>query len=200
MFTSRAEFRLLLRQDNADERLMPIAAQRGLVERELFEKRRRIWEEKERVLQRVGALRVDRERWHEGARTGSRVSVRAGEMLKRPGVTMALVEAALGESLCTNRETRLGVEADIKYAGFVAKQAREIERLRRMEEAAIPQEIDYVSMKGLLTESRMKLEQVRPRTLAQAARIPGVTPADISVLAMQIVRTSGSSVSRETVG
>ena len=180
MFTSRAEYRLLLRQDNVDERLMPLAAERGLVDRELLRNRQRLWEQRDRATQAIATASVIPERW-----TGRpiRHKVSAMELLRRPDVTLDEIDGYLGvNERVSGRELRLRVEADVKYEGFVRKQERQIARLRKMEDAAIPVSVDYDTMVGLLTESRAKLKKIRPHTLGQASRVPGVTPADVSVL------------------
>jgi tRNA uridine 5-carboxymethylaminomethyl modification enzyme len=160
MFTSRAEYRLLLRQDNCDERLMPLAFKLGTITPERYDERRRFWDRKREV---AGALGND-----------DLLAVRRG--------------GSLPSALSTDRHSALGIESDIKYEGFVRKQYREIERVRRYEGAKIPDDFSYDDVPGLLTESRQKFKRVRPGTLGAASRISGVTPADVSVLAMCLLK------------
>ncbi len=183
MFTSRAEFRLHLRIDNADERLTPIARRFGLVTDERWRRYERKMRQKRQLGAALAVTRADSERFpglHLPA--GERPSLL--EWLKRPGATLSSlngwVESVLGESPALGLLTNL--ETEIKYAGYIAQQERHIERLRRSEEARIPEHFDYSSIPGLSLEVRGKLERVRPHTLGQAGRIPGITPAAITVL------------------
>jgi tRNA uridine 5-carboxymethylaminomethyl modification enzyme len=107
--------------------------------------------------------------------------------LKRPQVSIDDVFEVLHWEL-QRTEQRVGIEADIKYEGFVTKQKREIERQKKIEEVRIPDDMDYDAVKGLLTESRGKLKKIRPLTIGQASRISGVTPADVSVLIMHVLK------------
>jgi len=107
------------------------------------------------------------------------------ELMRRPGVTIGEILNAAGID-GGSREVLLGVEADIKYEGFVARQQHEVERLRRLEDARIPEDTDYDEIAGLLRESRAKLKEIRPLTVGQASRISGVTPSDVAILIMHI--------------
>jgi len=170
MFTSRAEFRLHLRIDNADERLTPLGRAAGLV----TDAR---WSLYERKQQQKAALRawLDQKKIHGDKastwlkRTESRLDALAGE-----------IEAALGDRPLHGVTTT--VETEIKYAGYLAQQERQIQRLRDAEHRTIPAAFDFSNIPGLSTEIRQKLERVRPQTLGQAGRIPGVTPAAVAVL------------------
>jgi tRNA uridine 5-carboxymethylaminomethyl modification enzyme len=207
MFTSRAEYRLLLRQDNCDERLTPIAHRLGTVTDRQFDERRRFWDRKREFAEWLGGVKVTPEEYDgmAGAESVSSATPQgsisqtesAKDLLRRPEVGiegfLRGLEAAgkvfSGEVF--DKNLALGVEADIKYEGFVRKQLRDIERVRRYEEVKIPAAFSYDSIPGLLTESRQKLIKIRPTTLGQASRIGGVTPADISVLAMYLVKFGG---------
>jgi tRNA uridine 5-carboxymethylaminomethyl modification enzyme len=197
MFTSRAEHRLILRQDNADERLMPLAFKKGLIDNELFEKRRRIWEEKEKLRHRFSQSKIDPSQWTP-VKTEARIRIKtsAAELLKRPDVSIDEICELLGENVL-EREIRKSVEADIKYTGFIEKDLQQLEKVRKMELELIPQTIRYESIAGLLNESKAKLIKIRPRSLGQALRIPGVTPADISILMVHLSKQK--HVSRETL-
>jgi tRNA uridine 5-carboxymethylaminomethyl modification enzyme len=197
MFTSRAEHRLTLRQDNADERLMPLARGKGLIGKETFETRKRVWEKIEELKRKLSLEKIDPSQWapsKEEARIRAKIS--AAELLKRPDVSIDEICDVLGD--CTlDREIRKGAEADIKYAGFIEKDEEHLEKFRKMELEMIPETLRYESIAGLLNESRTKLMNIRPRSLGQALRIPGVTPADISVLMVHLSKQK--HVSRETL-
>jgi tRNA uridine 5-carboxymethylaminomethyl modification enzyme len=196
MFTSRAEHRLLLRQDTVDERLMPAAYKMGLIDRELFEKRKKTWEEKQRYKSILSERKIDPDQWTPKDKESQiNVKTKASELLKRPAISIEDVLNALGESI-PNREITAGIEADIKYCGFIEKENETLERYRKMENELIPQSINYDSLPGLLNESKAKLKQIKPRSLGQALRIPGVTPADVSVLMVYLLKQK--NVSRET--
>lgn len=186
MFTSRAEHRLILRQDNCDERLMPIAFQKGLISRELFEARKKIWEQKEKCKIRLSKVKIDPQICTKTEKEEvGKVKIKAIELLKRPEIKIEDILDALGEDV-VNREIGAGVEADIKYSGFVIKEKENLEKYRKMENEIIPEAIDYNEVQGFLNESKAKLNKIKPKSFGQALRIPGVTPADISVLMVYI--------------
>lgn len=190
MFTSRAEYRLLLRQDNADERLMPIAKKHGLIDDSLYKSREKAWEERVSIKQKLASARISPETWEAstaGDKTEVKQKIAAAELMKRPQVSIDdIINVLALEPI--DRVQKVTIEADIKYEGFVNKQEKEIERQRRVEETSIPVDIDYDSVVGLLTESRGKLKKIKPLTIGQASRISGVTPADVSVLIMHILK------------
>lgn len=165
MFTSRAEFRLHLRIDNADERLTPIGREVGLVS----DKRWELYLRKQNQKARVSA-HLDSERllpW-----------------LRRPENSIAELEASITAIL--GEEPIHGllatIETEAKYAGYISQQQRQMDRLRVSELRRIPSEFSFVDIPGLSTEAKQKLERVRPQTLGQAGRIPGITPAAVAVL------------------
>jgi tRNA uridine 5-carboxymethylaminomethyl modification enzyme len=194
MFTSRAEHRLLLREDNADERLTPRGRELGLVD----EERWRLFNERAGLasaeVARLSATRVKPGQasgaWSARVLGGAPLSrdLTALELLRRPGVTYGDVVELAGAPDWTGADERLPaqvalqMEVTAKYAGYIERQSQEVERQSRSEAARVPEDLDYGVIPGLSTEVRQRLTEVRPRTLGQAARIPGVTPAAISIL------------------
>ncbi len=175
MFTSRAEFRLHLRIDNADERLTPLGREVGLVD----DKRWRLFEEKRRQKQVLLELlgRTGKEDW-----------------LKRPGSSIEVLREDLTRLLGAPplRGVLTTVETEVKYRGYLAQQDRQIHRLKSSEDRTIPIDFIFAAVPGLSREIRDKLERVRPSTLGQAARIPGVTPAAVGVLDVYLSLASRS--------
>jgi len=196
MFTSRAEHRLMLREDNADLRLTELGRQLGLVDEERWRayggKREAIEQETKRlgaILVRPGELSPEQSLELFGG-TLSR-ETHALELLRRPGVSHAgLASLAAVGGAGVAPEVAEQVEIQARYAGYIARQREEVARSRRQEETALPGTFDYAAVPGLSNEVRQKLEQVRPGTLGQAARIPGVTPAAISLLLVHLKKRS----------
>jgi len=177
MFTSRAEYRLLLRQDNADLRLSRIGFQTGL----LPERHLRKVEARENA---IGAEIARVEKTRVGTDT-------LAQMLRRPEVTYSDLPS---RSPNLPPEVIQQVEIHFKYAGYLARQETEIDRYRAFEEKQIPNGFDYSSVPSLRAEARQKLKQIQPATLGQAARISGVSPSDISILMVWLKRANASSV------
>ncbi len=200
MFTSRAEYRLLLREDNADTRLTPVGRELGLVNDErwnFFEtKRNAVVQEWQRLADTVIQpfhLNADQQQSLLG--TSLTREVHALDLLRRPEVDyqslVAITPIGPAENLGDDRlmeqvATQLDVQA--KYDGYITRQHTEIERLRRHEEATLPLDMDYRKIRGLSTEVGQRLSEARPATLGQAARVPGVTPAAISLLLVHLKR------------
>lgn len=182
MFTSRAEYRLILRQDNADRRLVPLAVDAGLVERSRLD----AIEAKEAAIdQAKKALSKLRDKDNKAL----------VDVLRRPEETFASVVASLdpakrqSEGLSDLKpEVAEAVEIDVKYEGYIERQQLEIDRLARQETEEIPRDLDYGTLQGLAAEAREKLIDLRPRTLGAASRIEGVRPNDVALIGIQLQR------------
>jgi tRNA uridine 5-carboxymethylaminomethyl modification enzyme len=200
MFTSRAEHRLLLREDNADLRLTATGRELGLVDDERW----RFFEQKQR-LSDLEVSRLERTRVHPSSlptawadrvlRAPLGRDCSAFDLLRRPEVSYDDVLEIVGapeapEDDRLPQQVRAQVEVRAKYAGYIERQRDEIERQRRNEETSLPADLDYAQITGLSHEVRQKLEQVRPATLGQAGRIPGVTPAALSILLVHLKKRS----------
>jgi tRNA uridine 5-carboxymethylaminomethyl modification enzyme len=199
MFTSRAEYRLTLREDNADLRLTPVGRELGLVDDErwrYFETKRDAVEQELQRLQQAW-VRPDTEA---GARAEARFGAlsreqRALDLLRRPEVSYAALTEVVDEGAAEWRaderlavQVPLQVDVQAKYRGYIERQHEEIERQRRHEETPLPAAFDFAAVRGLSNEVRQRLDQHRPATLGQAARIPGVTPAAVSLLLVHLKR------------
>ncbi len=205
MFTSRCEYRLLLRHDNADLRLTEKGHGLGLIGQERYEqfleKKKKIAEEKEKL---AGIRLAPSQQVNEllESRGSSKISQHQtlAELLKRPEINYEILGKLAPESLTQvknkldknslspidNTEITAEVETQIKYAGYIAKQKTNVKRMTAMEEKTIPADFSYDSLTNLSTEAKQKLQAIRPHTLGQASRIDGVTPADISFLAIYL--------------
>jgi len=200
MFTSRAEHRLLLRHDNADLRLMGHGFRIGLLPERLYRRMEQKRFQVEQALARIKTARftsVDVERLRAHGVTGISGGDPLAQYLRRPGSSLAQIGAWLDwpESLpqdSLSDEVVDQVEIELNYEGYIQRQYREIERLRQYDERAIPLGFHYDGVIGLSIEVRQKLESITPRTLGQAARIPGVTPAALSVLLIALQRACPS--------
>ena len=176
MFTSRAEYRLTLRSDNADERLSEYGKKFGLLDDAVYDKVRKKWDGIAELLAILSSTRVD----YEGE------TFRAVDLLKRPEINInSLLEKYPWISNGKfDEEIKKLTEIKVKYEGYINRQKHDIERFRKMENKLIPENIDYDRINTLSFEGRLNLKRVRPRSLGAASRIYGVTPADIAVLAV----------------
>ena len=191
MFTSRAEHRLLLREDNADERLAEVAHRLGLIGdaryREIRVREQAVSREQARlrsVFVRPGDPATAACLGQDLARESSLF-----DLLKRPGVRYNdIIEMAPSEAALTDVKAGRQLEISVKYAGYIARQGDEIARRAHHEGMVLPEDLDYQGIRGLSTEVRQRLARHRPATLGQAARLPGVTPAAVSLLLVHLKR------------
>lgn len=187
LLTSRAEYRLLLRNDNADLRLTPIGYDIGLISPQRFarfeEKRNQIAGEMERLkTTRVRPEETIQQVLEEAGTVVLNNSIDLLSLLRRPEITMDHIERIAPAPVQLREDVKEQVEIEVKYAGYIEKQLQQVDRLRKMEQKRIPEDIDYTPIHGLANEAKQKLEQIRPISIGQASRIAGVTPADISIL------------------
>lgn len=187
MMTSRAEYRLLLRQDNADIRLCRIGYEAGLVTKEQYdsvcEKERRIAAEIERLQSvKVGADREIQEFLESRKSSGLKTAATLAELISRPELSYELVAGIDRDRPMLPEDVVEQVNIHIKYEGYIKRQQKQVEQFKKTEKKKIPADIDYDDIKNLRTEARQKLQKLKPVSVGQASRISGVSPADISVL------------------
>ncbi|MBI3982163.1 MAG: tRNA uridine-5-carboxymethylaminomethyl(34) synthesis enzyme MnmG [Gemmatimonadetes bacterium] len=192
LFTSRAEYRLLLRQDNALRRLGPLAARLGMLshgERAVLE--RRIKEEEELVdTARATPLRasVANELLRAVGEREVAAPTRLAELVKRPSVRLRAAAEAAGIAAEAHDDAWASAEIELKYEGYLAREREAAQRLAELTEFQLPADVPYAELASLSTEARHKLNQIRPTSLAQAGRIPGVSPSDLQNLVFEVVR------------
>ena len=191
MMTSRSEYRLSLRQDNADERLTPIGREYGLVDDARWAVFCRDRDLKQAELDRLGRTRVKladlRAVTPDGAALGESGGT-ALELLRRPAVTYERLSKVIGWGEGVTPAMAQRIETEIRYAGYIAREERVIRDIQRHERVAIPEDFDYDPIETMTLEAREKLRRIRPRTLAQAGRIPGVSPSDIAQLSLALLK------------
>ncbi len=200
MFTSRAEYRLMLREDNADSRLTPIGRQLGIVDDERWnvfsEKLEAIDKENNRLnTTRVSPEKIDQHRATSVLGEPLAKSSTAIELLRRPSVDYQGLMTLLGEDQSVADDVAEQVMIQVKYAGYINRQQNEVNRLQRNENTSLPNDMDYHNVRGLSNEVREKLQNAKPQSLGQAARISGVTPAAVSLLLVHLKRSGWSEAS-----
>ena len=193
MMTSRSEYRLTLRQDNADLRLTALSHARGLASDRRMALMERKKAQTEEMLQKLHVVKLPtseaRNEWLE--RHGQPVTpatLSAEDLLRRPAIDLAALGELSPELVGYAPDAALEAELSIKYEGYLKKQQEQIARARAMEDWVIPDDIDYNAIESLRIEARQKLSAMRPRSLSQAGRIPGVNPADVAVLMVYLRR------------
>jgi tRNA uridine 5-carboxymethylaminomethyl modification enzyme len=197
LFTSRVEFRLLLRQDNALRRLAPVATARGLWEDDERAAAERRLEAEERVLERARRTSIRPSQAEKIFGCGEerlKAATRIAELAKRPGVSLYHLLVASGDAP-VNEEACAWAEVELKYSGYLSREQAEAKRIRELEALALPPGFRYTDLHTISFEAREKLSRLQPANLGQAGRIPGVSPSDLQALIREILRPR---VSRET--
>ena len=187
MMTSRSEYRLILRQDNADARLMPIGKEIGLLPearyQQMLEKYQKVAQEKKRVEKTNLAPSPELNAFLEAHQTAPlHTGCKVADLIRRPQLGYAMLAPYDAQRPALSNVIGEQVEIQIKYEGYIEKQMAQIERMRKLEEKKLPEDIDYTTIRGLRLEAAEKLNAHRPANLGQASRISGVSPADVSVL------------------
>ncbi|TXK92128.1 tRNA uridine-5-carboxymethylaminomethyl(34) synthesis enzyme MnmG [Parageobacillus sp. SY1] len=202
LLTSRAEYRLLLRHDNADLRLTELGYKIGLISEERYQKflakKEAIEREKKRLKSYI--IKPTKEVQDVIRQAGGselKDGIRAADLLRRPEMTYEHIKQLAPAEEEISPAVAEQVEIQIKYEGYIQKSLQQVERLKKMENKKIPEDIDYDAIHGLATEARQKLKQVRPLSIAQASRISGVNPADISILLVYLEQGRIARVSNE---
>lgn len=186
LLTSRAEYRLLLRHDNADLRLTPIGHEIGLISEERYaaflDKKAKV----EAEIERLRKAKVHPDQVNPMLERVESATIHNGSdlltVLRRPEVSYADIEDIIPTDLELDEEMKEQVEIQVKYAGYIEKQQAHVERLKKMEQKKLPEDLAYEDVRGLAMEAKQKLAAIRPLSIGQASRISGVTPADISIL------------------
>jgi tRNA uridine 5-carboxymethylaminomethyl modification enzyme len=191
MFTSRAEYRLHLREDNADLRLRDKGHEVGLVKEEVYRVFLQKKEAIEKTLSKISKMRIhptkeNNEMLHRWGSASLKKEVSLQELLKRPEIHYRHLYAFNRDFENLPKQVWEQAEIQVKYDGYINRQIEQIERFRRLEEVSFPEDFDFRSVIGLSTEVMQKLTKIRPYSLGQASRISGVTPAAVSILMVNL--------------
>ena len=202
LLTSRAEYRLLLRHDNADLRLTEVGRKIGLIKEERYErftnKKLQIEQEKERLSSIIIKPRPEvQELIRNIGGSELKDGIRASDLLRRPEMTYEHIHLLVPSEVELSDEVKEQVEIQIKYEGYIEKSLQQVERMKKMENKKIPVDIDYDAISSIASEARQKLKDVRPLSMGQASRISGVNPADISILLVYIEQGKIARVSNQ---
>ena len=204
MFTSRAEHRLLLRQDNADKRLSHFAHRVGLIGDDKFNETIEKYKRIESYTEQLKSKSIKIDERAKAILTGGDESIKLngreniGKILKRPEIKMSAILEVLDEKI--DSDTAASVEMEIKYEGYIKRDLEKIKKMKKMESLFIPDNLDYALIKGLKIEAREKLKKIKPQTIGQASRISGVDPSDISIILVYLenLRRGKAEVPRGT--
>jgi tRNA uridine 5-carboxymethylaminomethyl modification enzyme len=198
MFTSRAEYRLLLREDNADLRLTEIGRKIGLVDDERWELYLDKKEKIKRAMEFLKETKISPDRVNgyleSIGSTPLKSSIRLYELLRRPEVEINVLSELIPDLKKFPEDVLSEIETEIKYSGYIEKQLREVEKFKKLENMKLPEDLNYFEIPGLSNEMKEKFSKIRPTSIGQALRIPGVTPAAISAIQIYLKKRSSSNV------